>query len=254
MGLLDGFLGVKPAPTGSTAATLGEPTLTGGPTAVADLACPHCGVAFEKAPTRKRKCPACKGTVYVKYTPTDPQKRIVTEARAKEIEALWAARHTENRIEVFFSTYDLDGSTRTKIESTLRERLCREPTAQEVIEAGAEAALARAKTANDWHQQKMLHFERALWLFQAGRPHLEEARQSRRAELRGVASEGLTARVRVLGGECAECAGLDGRVFTIEEALATLPIPCPACETWDEGRGGWCRCLYQADLEGWLPK
>ena len=225
-----------------------------GPVPIQDLACPYCGVPFEKAPTRKRKCPACKGTVYVKYTPTDPQKRIVTEVRAQEIEALWAARQTENRIETFFNTYDLDGSTRTKIESALRERLAREPTAQEVIEAGAETALGRARATKDWHQQKMLHFERALWLFQAGRPHLEEARQSRRAELQGIVADGITKRVRILGGECAECAKLDGRVFTIEEAFATLPIPCPACETWNEGRGGWCRCLYQPDPEGWLPK
>lgn len=254
MGLFDRFRHQAPAAKTSPAPTPAEPPQPVGSVAVAHLRCPYCGVPFEKAPTRKRKCPACKGTVYVKYTPTDPQKRIVTEARAQEIEALWAARQTENRIEVFFNTYDLDGSTRTKIESALRERLRREPTAQEVIEAGAEAALGRARATKDWHQQKMLHFERALWLFQAGRPHLEEARQSRRAELRGIASEGLTTRVRVLGGECAECAKLDGRVFTIEEALASLPIPCRACETWDEGRGGWCRCLYQADLEGWLPK
>ena len=47
---------------------------------------------------------------------------------------------------------------------------------------------------------------------------------------------------------CAYCLSLDGRVFTIPEALEAMPLPGPSCTDGNEQNphGGYCRCVYSA--------
>jgi len=46
---------------------------------------------------------------------------------------------------------------------------------------------------------------------------------------------------------CEACRQLENKVFTIEEALEKMPIPCKECtqKLYDEKRG-FCRCSYVA--------
>lgn len=46
-----------------------------------------------KMPTRKTKCPHCGQFMFVKASPGDPVKRLVTEEQAARIEQEWSARH-----------------------------------------------------------------------------------------------------------------------------------------------------------------
>lgn len=49
----------------------------------------------------------------------------------------------------------------------------------------------------------------------------------------------------ILGGECLECAALNGKIFTIEKALEKMPIPHEKCtHELKKGKIGWCRCEY----------
>ncbi|WP_156146016.1 hypothetical protein [Methanococcoides methylutens] len=44
---------------------------------------------------------------------------------------------------------------------------------------------------------------------------------------------------------CEECQRLDGRIWTIQEALIERPIPCQKCtHDKNENGEGWCRCRY----------
>lgn len=64
-----------------------------------------------------------------------------------------------------------------------------------------------------------------------------------KAELLDLKQQGLYKRVRVISSKdnrtCQECANLNGKVFTIDEALEKMPLPnlCTSEE-------GWCRCTY----------
>lgn len=62
-----------------------------------DDICPHCGGRFERPPQRKTRCKLCGEFVFVKYRPTDSVRRLVTEARAFEIEREWT-RHAEEQL------------------------------------------------------------------------------------------------------------------------------------------------------------
>ena len=61
--------------------------------------CPSCGAALKKVPQRKTKCPSCGGFIFVKYSPSNPQKRLVTQAEAEQIDAEWNAHHQAQAIQ-----------------------------------------------------------------------------------------------------------------------------------------------------------
>jgi len=45
---------------------------------------------------------------------------------------------------------------------------------------------------------------------------------------------------------CPACKKMAGKRFTIEDAMATMPIPCPECTKEIEAVKGYCRCRYFA--------
>ena len=109
----------------------------------------------------------------------------------------------------------------------------------------------------DWHAVKFAHFQQALMLFERGADHRRLAEESRRGEIRLHRSRsGLldTTHVRVVAQKdqaCPGCAALHGLTLSFDEALETMPIPCPYCTTWSDKNpnGGWCRCYYEAVIE-----
>ena len=89
-------------------------------------------------------------------------------------------------------------------------------------------------------------------LFGRGRDHQQLAAESRKSELwyyqaayRSLDIQRVTI---ATSGEasCPECQPLEGREFSIDEALKLMPIPCKTCQTWanENPHGGWCRCSY----------
>lgn len=62
-------------------------------------ACPYCAVLLQRVPTRRTKCPDCGQDIYVKATPSDPVKRLVTASRAAEIEAEWSGQYAAQRVQ-----------------------------------------------------------------------------------------------------------------------------------------------------------
>lgn len=94
-----------------------------------------------------------------------------------------------------------------------------------------------------------------------GKPDFHTAQEARKAELMRYQSSTVVTHVRVItckAYSCPSCQRLEGLKFTIEEALAKMPIPNPQC-TWARLAGargtdtaredaernpGWCRCVY----------
>lgn len=51
--------------------------------------CPYCSETLQKMPSRKTKCKGCGGFMFVKSTPADRTKRLMTAAQAETAERAW---------------------------------------------------------------------------------------------------------------------------------------------------------------------
>lgn len=184
--------------------------------------CPSCGSALPKMPTRKTKCKTCGQFMYVKSTPDNREKRLMTEAEAEAAERLWAAHYERQRAEQLAT-----GSVSKPELMTLA-----------------------ANPAADRQQRKMA----ALQL--GGLAETQEERESwcvlaYAMELEMMAAGGVVPKVMIRGEveRCPVCARLDQQVMNIERAMSEMPLPPRDCPGIADGRG--CLCWYWAVIPGW---
>lgn len=57
---------------------------------IVEAICPYCGVELEKKPSRKIKCPDCGNFIFVRTSPLDMSKILITEDEIEKIEEQWA--------------------------------------------------------------------------------------------------------------------------------------------------------------------
>jgi len=94
----------------------------------------------------------------------------------------------------------------------------------------------------------------ALFKNQRGKDCFVTLQQSHKMELYECKQQGeFIKKVRIFTGgkdSCDACQQLDGKIFTIDEALQKMPIPNKECtfKLYDENRG-FCRCSYNAEIE-----
>lgn len=75
--------------------------------------CPHCHGVLKKVPGAKTKCPHCGQYMYVRTSPADNARKVVTKAEADRIEEEWALQS---------GTYELYVMEKEKVEQE-RQRL-----------------------------------------------------------------------------------------------------------------------------------
>ncbi len=183
------------------------------PITLSSPACPYCGVIQEPPPTRRRKCRDCGQVIHVR---TDREERKKYLLSAEEDARLARERRNEEW-----------------------RRL------SEMVRV--------AMQAGDLQSLKSAYQQQANILFVEGRPHLHVAQLARRVELMSLLELDV-AGVEVMTADdervCAHCHSLEGKVFTIQEALEAMPIPGPYCTDGIEQNphSGRCRCSYRAVL------
>ena len=185
-------------------------------------ACPYCGVIQEPPPMRRRKCGDCGQIIHVRTDREERKKYLLT---AEEVERR-AAKDA---------------------------RLARERRNEEWKQLSEQARVAMQ--AGDWKSLQAAYQQQARILFVEGRPHRHVVQEASRAQLMSLL-ELAVAGVKVMTADdervCAHCQSLDGKVFTIQEALEAMPIPGPNCTDGNEQNphGGRCRCVYIAVIPG----
>lgn len=103
-----------------------------------ESACPHCGIDFAKTPKAKTKCKACGEPVYVRGSPIDGLRHLMTARQAKYNDWLHAEEHQRKR--VVTRAYDAlanIGLSALEFESyglALGRQLGRTPTLWEQVE------------------------------------------------------------------------------------------------------------------------
>lgn len=196
-------------------------------------ACPNCGTVLAKLPTRKTKCASCGQFMFVKYTPTDPVKRLVTAARAAQIEQEWAERDATC------------GAQQRRDEITKSLGLALAATDAALREALESCALSAPRR----HERKMA----AHYLARMADCHAEKREWAARMfdeTLLSIQESGFSA-VKIALGQggraCSSCEAAYGAIIPIPEALA-LRIPNPACASWRD-HGVCCAFWAAAVLE-----
>ena len=185
------------------------------PITLASPACPYCGVIQDPPPQRRRKCRDCGETIHPWTDQETRKKHLLTAAQN---------------------------------EQRIRE-------ARDAKWASLNGQVIDGLRTGEWHSVMVAHTEQARMLFHRGGDHRELAAEARKSELTyylnhsAYQDSGVTSvRIWTVGEEsCLDCQQLEGREFTIEEALELAPIPCQTCQTQAEENphGGWCRCRYR---------
>lgn len=190
--------------------------------------CPYCQGDLPKRPTRKSRCPLCGETILVKYSPIDRVKRLITEAKAEEIDRLWQA---------FAEGREQERRDRFGLEFSLSAGMDRE----EQLDA-LKAYVADSTNNIQLREQAALHLARAIeW--DKGKPW---ALISYRLQLEYLQGRGFRRVVLRAGpSACRTCQQLNGSVLTIEDAISENPVPNQGCANWKES--GVC-------CSSWLPK
>lgn len=108
------------------------------------------------------------------------------------------------------------------------------------------------KEINNFQSLKMIYFEMALFVNEQGKDSMHLQKESRKMELLNFKKEGYVSKVEILanGGACENCRKQNGKVYKIEEALESMPIPCEECTSRIENkRKPWCECVYLPKVE-----
>ena len=78
--------------------------------------CPTCGGELKKIPQKKTKCPHCSAFIYLKYSPSNRNKRLVNDEENEKIEQEWQAHYSMQKIKDKLSFYGIELSN-SEIES-----------------------------------------------------------------------------------------------------------------------------------------
>ncbi len=176
--------------------------------------CPYCGIELNPVPQRKKKCPRCGQFIYVRTQPSDRKRMLVTYPEALSIEREWTRKSTSGR----------DAKWKS-----LNEQL-----------------IVAMKKGN-WGLMSSLYFEQGIFLEEEKRDSFKVMQESRKCALRNYQLSGID-RVKILtcgSDSCPECQTLEGKMFTVAEAMKIMPIPVKSCIN----KYGHCRCLYTPVVE-----
>lgn len=188
--------------------------------------CPYCNTVLDPKPKRKKKCPACGNSVYVRG----------------------GALITEEDLEVIFSL------TRLEHFGIDRERFDREREALSV-QLGRKASAADTlwrilntllSETDDEQTRGMIYRYMASNLQQEGKVNIELLRKSARQELLEIKEIAIFDYIRTSTVNddlvCENCREVATQVFKLQDALAELPVPNRCTSEYG------CRCVYRADL------
>jgi len=208
--------------------------------------CPYCNYALEKVPQRKTKCPFCNKSIFVKSTPANRNKRLMTESKAKEAEEQWEKYQKKERI---IRSLQVIGITKKDLEKEQKSFFKKKT----LIEAYISLSTKVANSHKDLHFRKMAHHQIAIELSRLNGNYLPHLKEAAKNELLNYKKSNVQ-KVEILtageGNACIECQKNSGKIFDIEYALNTMPVPCETCSHTCLGKQpGFCRCSYVASFE-----
>jgi hypothetical protein len=216
----------------------------------ANTACPYCAAALDPLPKAKKKCPACRRTVYVRVGP-DAMVYLLRDVDRPVLEQAWAEFRAEQ--EWRRQALELvDEASLARIESEMRavDPRC---TNRDVYWAIATRAVRNHTRTGNWPAVKAAYVRMALTAWdEAGSGAVPNdsarlgsrsrarrlLRQARTAELRGLGSSPGVTTVTVLAGCCPACDRSANIPRRLAQEVVAPVLPHSHCQR------GLCRCEY----------
>lgn len=214
--------------------------------------CPYCNTNLDKTPKRKKKCPSCNNYIHVRRTLDENKPILVTEEKAKQLDE---ERIKSNANESLLRTIQHYGFTEEEFKQRRKESYEKNKyimNVNDVIWSLFQSRVHDLIKEGNHGTASGVYFQMALFLAseESKRPqHTLEA--SSRSRLLDYKASGCK-KVEIIpaGNGCEHCNNLKGKVYDIEEALETMPLPNKDC-TFDMHENGqyFCRCIYVAASE-----
>jgi hypothetical protein len=212
-------------------------------------------------PQGKKKCPSCSQLIYVKSTPDSRAKRLVTESHACEAEQLWASYHERQQAlttlrSVGINEHDLEEARERGEKSdadAVVSLLTRAAASAEDLHTRKMAFHLLATTAERNNQPSRDYLANAvkcelLGYSQSGVAKVEVSKPkpwpaaakmvqlhddgvdiSAIAKITGYSVPTVERNLKTYGEDPRtgpQCDKYSGRVFSVEEALEEMPLPC----------------------------
>lgn len=210
--------------------------------------CPGCGHIIEGTRSTKVTCPGCGRDLHVLVDPETKERILLDGASKSKLLRRKDELKVINKGVRLFGQY---GMTKDAIEAELA-RLRKDGRAwgyRDAVWGLANKLVLDTIGAGDLHTLKMLYYAQALFLEFEGKDPVPLLQLSNETALRDLQRH--VDKVKIFSAHgCEACLAMDGREFTIEEAMRTRPIPNPRCtHRFEEGHYPFCRCMYQPVIE-----
>lgn len=219
------------------------------PTQGIEPICPYCKSLLAKAPQRKKKCQFCGEFIFVRTLPSTRARVLVTADQAEQIDAQWKAYTGELDIKRLLQGAGISHNDfitqRAKHSAAWSDRdILRRLFNLRVVQLSA--------THGTFHDFKMVYLQMAFLNNFEGLDAHAILQEVTRMDLLSRKEGGVIDQVKIITAKdkaCSACRELDEKVFSIEEALQTMPIPHRGCTSELYSAGvGFCRCGYVAYL------
>ena len=215
--------------------------------------CPACGQALKKQPQRKTKCPSCGGYIYVKSSPVNREKRLVTEAEAKEIEIQWAAYQERQERLQMLQPYGVTEQEYDKVKVVLSHNFDNQSLDWQTAYFFCNELLSKE---TQLHHRKMLCLGLVRLLDEKSLDFGPVLRKAFETELQDYKTkEEIIKGVEIVNcgipGPCEACQKNSGKAYPLDVAIQSMPLPCKGCTC--KGIGGlvgYCQCYYRTILVG----
>jgi hypothetical protein len=192
--------------------------------------CPYCQKALENKPTRKIKCPHCEKFIYVRHG------GLVTEEQK--------VKHDD--LDLFRFTEDEYGT----MQSKLQQKFGAIPSHSDIIWGIANHKIPKLLGQRAYSDLSDLYLTMAKHLHSRGKDFLEVLRSSYKMHLQYFLEGGGTeqkVKIWTCGAESLTCRLYSGKILSIKEAIAFMPIPRADC--LNKNRKDFYLCGYEYESE-----
>jgi hypothetical protein len=210
--------------------------------------CPYCNGELGKHPKRKTTCPFCGKPIYVRTSPSTKEKVLVTEEGAKQIDDEYAKAGYRNSWLNTLGQYGVTAIDFDNMNRSLSERFGYKANDRDTIWQLFNTLIPKTKDLNTLSN---IYYSMALFLHYEGKDSFKLQQQSRKMELLKQKNDGID-KVRILAGDdsCDACKDQENKVYSVDEALEKMPIPCKNCSNRLPGeKFSFCRCTYLSELD-----
>jgi len=190
--------------------------------------CPHCNCLLDPSPKRKKKCLSCGEYICVRQDPYDRSKiHYVNEDTALCLDML----------------RDLQISEKSYTDA--RNNAPDNRSLGDIIWSLVTTKKKAAAERSDWDTIADIAYSQSKYYRFAGKDYFPLLQESVAARLRAAMKTGVT-HVQIITSRddrvCEKCKVLDGKEYTLKEALEIMPLPV-ACDD------DWCRCVYSYKMK-----